>query len=116
VRKLAKDESDLVTEQRRRVGETTSESVDSGNSGRKVGRRAKVAEGEHGAVAVEKGEFCVEKGLFELFDGRLLCSDSERRSRVDRGKVAVVKSVWAILLCAVVRSIPLLQLLQLASI
>lgn len=85
---LTKDECDFVSEERRRVAETGGEGLDGGNGCGKVGRRAQIAEGEHGTVSLEKIKLGVEECLFEFRDRELRVFVRHRRCRVDRSKVA----------------------------
>ena len=88
---MAKDECDLVTEQGRWVVHATGESVHGRDGGGKVGRRSKVAKGEHCSVALEEWERCVEESLLELWDGGRLCGLCKRWCRVDGREVTIMQ-------------------------
>ena len=84
---LAKDECDLMAEERRRILKSLGQCLDGLDGGREVGGRSKIAQRKHGTVSLEQREPSVEQSRFHLGDRGLDRVQWKGRRRVDGCKV-----------------------------
>jgi len=67
VRQLAEDKGDFVAEEGGGIGEAGGQGVHGRDGGGEGWWGGEVAQGEHGAVAQEEGDCCVEESGLEFF-------------------------------------------------